>query len=100
MASKLLILGKTAGLTTILNADLEINVIDLLNDIDYLIVNEHELEISLGIEQFDLDVFEECYWKVENINVKFEVNLVVTLGEQGVIAFIAGVLHTLPCSQK
>ncbi len=99
MVAKLLRFGKKAGLTTIINAAPPINVIDLVDDIDYLIVNEHELEISLAAQKLNLDVLDECYKKIENISVKFKVNLIVTVGEEGVIAFIDGVLHTLPANK-
>jgi ribokinase len=95
MVCKLLEFGKNHKLITILNAAPPVNVIKYVDYIDYLIVNEHELEVSLGVDPLNLNNLEECVLQVEKISSKYKLNLVVTIGDKGLIAYIDGKSHSI-----
>lgn len=95
MVEKLLSLGKKKGLVTVLNSAPPVNVTSFIEDIDYLIVNEHELSVSLGIESVDIDNLDTFINHVEKVSQSIPSNLIVTIGEKGLVAVVDGKSHYL-----
>lgn len=89
MLPSLLDYAKSNNMITMFNSAPAVSVINLLDKIDYLIVNEHELDISLNIKsEINLDNINDYIQYIEKVSLDFSLNLIVTIGSKGVIAVI------------
>ena len=95
MVKKLLVLGKEKGMITVLNSAPPINVTSFIENIDYLIVNEHELSISLNINSVDIINVDAFKNHVVNVSKELQLNLIVTIGGKGVVAVVDSDLYYL-----
>ncbi len=95
MLGKLLELGKKMGLTNILNCAPPVDITSFVSEIDYLIVNEHELSVSLNISEVNINDLDSLKAQLIEISKSIDTNIVVTIGEYGLVALVDGDLHHL-----
>lgn len=57
---------------------------------DFIIVNEHELEISFNLKALDFNNKEELVQILLNITTKYDIGIVLTLGSKGCVGIKSG----------
>ena len=92
MIAKLLSLAKSKGLATIVNVAPAADIRAELKNIDYLILNEHEIETTLAQPALSVTDIKAAQETVKHLSDLLNINLIVTIGEKGVIAHINGEL--------
>ena len=90
MLGKLVRLGKEKGMVNVVNVAPATNITENLAFVDFLVLNEHEIEVTLDYPALDPGDVEQTADKLKVLSDKIKTNLIVTIGDKGVIACFDG----------
>lgn len=86
-------LGKEKQMITVVNVAPAVDITAHLAFVDYLILNEHEIEITLKQPPLDLTDISQAIASTKALSEKIRTNLIVTLGDKGAIACTDGMTN-------